>query len=57
MNPSIFLSGSGSTFFNNVHNSPGTGIGNQIVNDKELVSGLTQALEKLSSVIERIRQS
>lgn len=53
--PSMFLSSKGSTFINNVHNSPGTGVGNYIVNDRDLIFSLTKAMEKLGDAIDRLK--
>lgn len=53
VDPVIFLPGSKSHLFNNIHNSPGTGIGNQVINDKDLISCLNKTLEKLILILDR----
>ena len=50
---SSFLSKNGSAIFKNIKNSSGTGIGNSIINDKELIVALTQSLNNLAAALEK----
>lgn len=44
----LFLHEGGSSFFQSISNSPGTGIGNLVVNDKELLTSLVKSIGETS---------
>lgn len=54
IDPALFLS-TYQPVFSKIKNSPGTGIGNTVINDTELVRCLTNTLEKLTAVLEKMK--
>lgn len=53
IDPSAFL-GATTTIFSKIKNSPGTGIGNHVINEREILLELTSSLRTLTHLLSKI---